>query len=163
MKSNSSEGESLDPSVQNLEDSASPGNLSGANDGFNASALGADADYLSRDKGDVQRELADLNDQLEAKKLEVAECSRQVTELSSLLECKSAQEEALRIVDELEQYFCSQEEAQLRVAQLQYVQEELEHYYLLSRHQARLLDQSNALHKKAFDIISDLALNERGL
>ena len=157
MKSNSSEAESSDPTVQNLEASVSPGNLAGSSNGFNGSPLDVDADCLSRDKEDVLRELSDLNDQLEAKKLEVERFSRQITELRGLLEFQSAKEEALNIVEELEWRFgdeghlaqlnkqleVAQEEAQLRLSQLHHVQEELEHYYLLSRHQARLLAQLN--------------------
>ena len=175
MKSNSSEAESSDPTAQNLEASVSPGNLAGSSYGFNGSTLDVDADCLSRDKEDVLRELSDLNDQLEAKKLEVEGFSRQITELRGLLEFQSAKEEALNIVEELERRFgdeghlaqlnkqleVAQEEAQLRLSQLHHVQEELEHYYLLSRHQARLLDQSSALNKKAFGMISDMVVNEQ--
>ena len=175
MKSNSSEAESSDPTAQNLEASVCPGNLAGSSYGFNGSTLDVDADCLSRDKEDVLRELSDLNDQLEAKKLEVEGFSRQITELRGFLEFQSAKEEALNIVEELERRFggeghlaqlnkqleVAQEEAQLRLSQLHHVQEELEHYYLLSRHQARLLDQSSALNKKAFGMISDMVVNEQ--
>ena len=157
MKSNFSEAESPDPTAQNLEASVSPGNLSGSSYGFNGSTPDVDVDYLSRDKEEVLRQLSDLKDQLEAKKLEVEGVSRQITELRGLLEVQSAKEEALNIVEELERHFgdeghlaqvnkqleVAQEEAQLRLSQLHHVQEELEHYYLLSRHQARLLAQLN--------------------
>ena len=78
MKSNSSEAESSDPTAQKLEASVSPGNLACSSYGFNGSTLDVDADCLSRDKEDVLRELSDLNDQLEAKKLEVEGFSRQM-------------------------------------------------------------------------------------
>ena len=109
------------------------------------------------------RELSDLNDQLEAKKLEVERFSRQITELRGLLEFQSAKEEALNIVEELEWRFgdeghlaqlnkqleVAQEEAQLRLSQLHHVQEELEHYYLLSRKQSTMLDASTKLQERA--------------
>ena len=177
MKSNFSEAERPDPTAQNLEASVSPGNLFGSSYGFNDSTPNVDVDYLSRDKEEVLRQLSDLKDQLEAKKLEVEGVSRQITELRGLLEVQSAKEEALNIVEELERHFgdeghlaqvnkqleVAQEEAQLRLSQLHHVQEELEHYYLLSRHQARLLDQSSALNKKAFGMISDMVVNEQGM
>ena len=132
MKSNFSEAEGPDPTAQNLEASVSPGNLSGSSYGFNGSTPDVDVDYLSRDKEEVLRQLSDLKDQLEAKKLEVEGVSRQITELRGLLEVQSAKEEALNIVEELERHFgdeghlaqvnkqleVAQEEAQLRLSQL---------------------------------------------
>ncbi len=171
MKSNSSEAESSDPTAQNLESSVSPGNLAGSSYGFNGSTLDVDADCLSRDKEDVLRELSDLNDQLEAKKLEVEGFSRQITELRGLLEFQSAKEEALNIVEELERRFVgdeghlaqlnkqlevAQEEAQLRLSQLHQVQEELEHYFLLSRKQSTMLDASTKLQERAAVLLAGL-------
>ena len=76
MKSNSSDAESSDPTAQNLEASVSPANLSGSSYGCNGSTQDVDADRLSRDKEDVLQQLSDLNDQMEAKKLEVEGFSR---------------------------------------------------------------------------------------
>ena len=163
MKSNSSEAESSDSTAQNPEASVSPDNLACSSYGFNGSTLDIDADCLSRDKEDVLRELSDLNDQLEAKKLEVEGFSRQITELRGLLEFQSAKEEALNIVEELERRFgdeghlaqlnkqleVAQEEAQLRLSQLHHVQEELEHYFLLSRKKSTMLDASTKLQERA--------------
>ena len=125
------------------------------------------SENLPRDKFDVQCELSSLKEKLEVKKLEVAEYSRQVTELASLLECTTAKQDALRIVEELERRFgdhghlaqlnhqlsSAQEEAQLRLSQLHHVQEELEYYFLLSRQQARLLDESDRLQKKLLQLL----------
>ena len=172
MKSNSPEAEGSDLTAPNLDGSLSPGNPSSPSYDFNASTLDVDADYLSSDKEDVLRQLSDLNDRLEAKKLEVEGFCRQITESRGLLEFQSAKEEALYIVEERERSFgdegqlaqltkqlqVAQDEAELRLSQLHHVLEELEHYYLLSRHQARLLAEGNKLYRKAFGIIADMVV-----
>ena len=73
---------------------------------------------------------------------------------SKLLHESRRDVEALRAtVKELEPL---KEGFDLMMTQLVQVQEELEHYYLMSKHQQSLLEEYSGLNSKSMDIISNL-------
>lgn len=88
------------------------------------------------EKADVQQELLKLKVQLEAKDLKIAELLSRSEEL------------AIRVEAEVSARKIAEEEVKSSLVQLHQVQEELEHYFLLSRRQFKMLESSSRLQER---------------
>ena len=111
-------------------------------------------DALSKEKGEALQTVEDLKKQLEEKD---AELQKIVGELDVRVKEKEAELMALQQQLETSQLETkdTRAESELILLQLKQIQEELEHYFLLSRHQDELLSSYSDLQKRIAVLISD--------
>ena len=128
-------------------------------------ALDAENDFQAKEKEEAQRALEESRHQLEAK---MAELEAKGGELAKVVEERDAHAkekgEAQQTVEELKKQLDEKEaevrsvkeESELILLQLHQVQEELEHYYLLSRRQAEMIVSSENLFTRTMKVALDL-------
>ena len=128
-------------------------------------ALLDERDARAKEKGEAQQAVEELRRQLETKGVElqqvIAERDARAEEKGDVQQAfeqlKKQLKQASESLMQMElQVKDSSEEAELTMLQLHQVQEELEHYFLLSRKQSAMLNSSSQLYKKAEALLMEV-------